>query len=539
MSSSSSPQTDLAFPGSGTGHAVHYPNWDQFQDLANQGLEKNRTTAEQANAEGKPFAVMVPVYRQLFSDTLTPVSAYSRIRSSTCSFLFESVVGGEQVGRYSFSGANPFLTISASGESVVIETDPSRTMEVPTTYTSQDPLGELEALLGRYPGVHLPELPRFIGGAVGYAGYDTVRYVEHLPKAPYDDRQLPDLVFSIYDLMVIFDHIQKTVLVVAHVPVYGKVSLADYESACERIDLLVEKLSQPDQLAIADVKPLGPVSEGYTSNFSQAGFEEIVEKAKEYIRSGDIFQVVLSQRLTRRSKASPLDIYRALRVVNPSPFMFLLETADSQLIGASPEIMVRVEEGETTIRPLAGTRRRGRTIEEDRALEIELLADEKELAEHIMLVDLARNDVGRVAAFGTIRLSDMMRVERYSHVMHITSNVSGQLAEGKTPLDALRSGLPAGTVSGAPKVRAMQIIDELEPHRRGPYGGAVGYIDFSGNLDTCIALRTLVVKDGVVYLQAGAGIVADSVPALEYEETLNKAKALLRAIEVAEKQLTQ
>ncbi|ODA28688.1 anthranilate synthase component I [Planctopirus hydrillae] len=482
---------------------------------------------------------MVPVYRQLFSDTLTPVSAYSRIRSSTCSFLFESVVGGEQVGRYSFSGANPFLTISASGESVVIETDPSRTMELPRSYTSQDPLGELEALLGRYPGVHLPELPRFIGGAVGYAGYDTVRYVEHLPEAPHDDRQLPDLVFSIYDLMVIFDHIQKTVLVVAHVPVYGKVSLADYESACERIDLLVEKLSQPDQLAIADVKPLGPVSEGYTSNFSQAGFEEIVEKAKEYIRSGDIFQVVLSQRLTRRSKASPLDIYRALRVVNPSPFMFLLETAESQLIGASPEIMVRVEEGETTIRPLAGTRRRGRTIEEDRALEVELLADEKELAEHIMLVDLARNDVGRVAAFGTIRLSDMMRVERYSHVMHITSNVSGQLAEGKTPLDALRSGLPAGTVSGAPKVRAMQIIDELEPHRRGPYGGAVGYIDFSGNLDTCIALRTLVVKDGVVYLQAGAGIVADSVPALEYEETLNKAKALLRAIEVAEKQLTR
>ncbi|WP_205847501.1 anthranilate synthase component I [Planctopirus hydrillae] len=539
MSSSSSPQTDLASPDSGTGHAVHYPTWDQFRDLANQGLEKNRTTAEQASAEGKPFAVMVPVYRQLFSDTLTPVSAYSRIRSSTCSFLFESVVGGEQVGRYSFSGANPFLTISASGESVVIETDPSRTMELPRSYTSQDPLGELEALLGRYPGVHLPELPRFIGGAVGYAGYDTVRYVEHLPEAPHDDRQLPDLVFSIYDLMVIFDHIQKTVLVVAHVPVYGKVSLADYESACERIDLLVEKLSQPDQLAIADVKPLGPVSEGYTSNFSQAGFEEIVEKAKEYIRSGDIFQVVLSQRLTRRSKASPLDIYRALRVVNPSPFMFLLETAESQLIGASPEIMVRVEEGETTIRPLAGTRRRGRTIEEDRALEVELLADEKELAEHIMLVDLARNDVGRVAAFGTIRLSDMMRVERYSHVMHITSNVSGQLAEGKTPLDALRSGLPAGTVSGAPKVRAMQIIDELEPHRRGPYGGAVGYIDFSGNLDTCIALRTLVVKDGVVYLQAGAGIVADSVPALEYEETLNKAKALLRAIEVAEKQLTR
>ncbi len=539
MSSSSSPQTDLASPDSGTGHAVHYPTWDQFRDLANQGLEKNRTTAEQASDEGKPFAVMVPVYRQLFSDTLTPVSAYSRIRTSTCSFLFESVVGGEQVGRYSFSGANPFLTISASGELVVIETDPSRTMESPRSYTSQDPLGELEALLGRYPGVHLPELPRFIGGAVGYAGYDTVRYVEHLPKAPYDDRQLPDLVFSIYDLMVIFDHIQKTVLVVAHVPVYGKVSLADYESACERIDLLVEKLSQPDQLAIADVKPLGPVSEGYTSNFSQAGFEEIVEKAKEYIRSGDIFQVVLSQRLTRRSKASPLDIYRALRVVNPSPFMFLLETAESQLIGASPEIMVRVEEGETTIRPLAGTRRRGRTIEEDRALEVELLADEKELAEHIMLVDLARNDVGRVAAFGTIRLSDMMRVERYSHVMHITSNVSGQLAEGKTPLDALRSGLPAGTVSGAPKVRAMQIIDELEPHRRGPYGGAVGYIDFSGNLDTCIALRTLVVKDGVVYLQAGAGIVADSVPALEYEETLNKAKALLRAIEVAEKQLTR
>lgn len=544
MSQSLSPtaKSPLSEPTSQPSLPVYHPGWAEFEELAGKALlqfQAAAQAAEQATPESLPFAVMVPVYRQLFSDTLTPVSAYSRMRKEPGSFLFESVVGGERVGRYSFSGSCPFLTLSAAGEEVTITTDPTRCLERPRKYTAKDPLGELETLLKRYPGVHLPELPRFIGGAVGYAGYDTVRYVEHLPYAPEDDRHLPDLVFSLYDLMVIFDHIQKTILVVAHVPVHGRVSHADFDAACERIDLLVERLSQPDNLVIADVKPLGPVSEGYESNFSQAGFEGIVEKAKEYIRAGDIFQVVLSQRLTRKTTASSLDIYRALRVVNPSPFMFLLETEHSQLIGASPEIMVRVEEGETTIRPLAGTRKRGKTPEEDRALEAELLADEKELAEHIMLVDLARNDVGRVAEFGSIQLSDMMRVERYSHVMHITSNVSGKLAPGKTPLDALRSGLPAGTVSGAPKVRAMQIIDELEPHRRGPYGGAVGYIDYSGNLDTCIALRTLVVRDKMVYLQAGAGIVADSVPSLEYEETLNKARALLRAIEVAEKQLTR
>jgi anthranilate synthase component 1 len=288
---------------------------------------------------------------------------------------------------------------------------------------------------------------------------------------------------------------------------------------------------------LADIRLDGDPPANYESNVTREKFESSVRKCQEYIRAGDIFQVVISQRLTVPTTAQPLDIYRALRVVNPSPFMFLLRSPGVSLVGSSPEIMVRVEDGETTIRPLAGTRRRGKTDEEDQALETELLADEKERAEHIMLVDLARNDVGRVAEYGSVQLSDVMKVERYSHVMHITSNVTGQLSPGKTALDALRAGLPAGTVSGAPKVRAMEIIDEVEPHRRGPYAGAVGYLDFTGNMDTCIALRTLVMTGGKAYIQAGAGIVADSVPASEYEETLSKARVLLKAIEVAEQQL--
>lgn len=478
-------------------------------------------------------ADLVPVYRQLVSDTLTPVSAYSRLQWGTCSFLFESVVGGERIGRYSFLGTDPFLQLDSYGNRLVL----TREGRAETTEVA-DPLFELEKLLKNYRAVHVEGLPRFCGGAVGYAGYDTVRYTENLPNAPHDDRGLPDLSFAFYDRMVIFDQINKTILVVAHARTKGGDLRAEYDKACGRVDEICRQLQRgTTDLQLTDIDLTGEPTLDWTSNFSRDGFEDAVIKCKEYIRAGDIFQVVLSQRLQLETQARPLDIYRALRVVNPSPFMFLLRTPSVNLVGSSPEIMVRVEDGEVTIRPLAGTRKRGKTTEEDERLAEELLADPKERAEHVMLVDLARNDLGRVSQYGSVRISDVMHVERYSHVMHITSNAMGRLAEGKTALDALRAGLPAGTVSGAPKVRAMQIIDEFEPHRRGPYAGAVGYIDFTGNMDTCIALRTLVMQGQTASLQAGAGIVADSDPASEYQETLNKAKGLLKAIEVAQRQL--
>ena len=346
------------------------------------------------------------------------------------------------------------------------------------------------------------------------------------------------MAFAFYDRMIVFDHINKTVLVVAHARSDADDLPAEYRRVCGRVDELCDRLATAgDELQLADFDAAKAVDRETTSNFSQQDFEAAVEVCKNYIRAGDIFQVVISQRLCLETSARPLDVYRALRVVNPSPFMFLLRSPSVDLVGSSPEIMVRVEDDEVTIRPLAGTRVRGATEDEDRALAEELLADPKERAEHVMLVDLARNDVGRVARYGTIELSDVMVVERYSHVMHITSNVRGRLCDGHTALDALRAGLPAGTVSGAPKVRAMEIIDELEPHRRGPYAGAVGYVDFTGNMDTCIALRTVVMRDGAVHVQAGAGIVADSVPETEYHETLNKARGLLAAIDLAETQL--
>ncbi len=482
-------------------------------------------------AEGMNF---VPVFRQLISDTLTPVSAYCRLQDEEHSFLFESVVGGERVGRYSFLGAGPFLQIDAFDREIVLTTAGET-----KRYSVEDPLQHLHTMLEQYRAPHLPGLPRFCGGAVGYAGYDTVRYTENLPNPPENDRQLPDLSFALYDRMVIFDQIQKTILVVVHADVCHGDLQAAYDQACRRVDALCLQLDTPSEtIRLADISRVGDPQIPFRSNFTRAGYEAAVEKSKEYIRAGDIFQVVLSQRLEVSTTASSLDIYRALRVVNPSPFMFLLRTPAVNLIGSSPEIMVRVEAGITTIRPLAGTRRRGKTEAEDLTLEQELLADEKERAEHVMLVDLARNDVGRVAEYGTVEVSDVMHVERYSHVMHISSTVTGKLAEGKTALDALRAGLPAGTLSGAPKVRAMQIIDELEPHRRGPYGGAVGCIDFTGHMDTCIALRTIVMLGQTAYVQAGAGIVADSVAASEYEETLSKARGLLKAIEIAEQQLT-
>jgi anthranilate synthase component 1 len=490
------------------------PDYDTFARFASEGR-------------------IVPVYRRLFGDALTPVEAYRRIERSPSSFLFESVVGGEKIGRYSILGADPFLRIEAFGNDVVVTREGASEQ-----FHSADPLRDLERLLSQYRAVHLPGLPRFCGGAVGYAGYDIVRYSEHLPDAPDDDRYIPDMAFAFYDRMVIFDQINKTILVIAHTRPDEPDPRSAYDRAAARVDELCAQLERPSsELRLSDIRLTVEPQSGWQSNVTRAEFEAAVARCQEYIRAGDIFQVVISQRLARKTSATPLEIYRALRVVNPSPFMFLLKSPGVNLVGSSPEIMVRVEDGIVTIRPLAGTRPRGANEDEDRRLAEELLADPKERAEHVMLIDLARNDVGRVAEFGTVELSDVMVVERYSHVMHITSNVRGRLKPGTTALDALRAGLPAGTVSGAPKVRAMEIIDEIEKHRRGPYAGAVGYVDFTGNMDTCIALRTLVMLGDTAYIQAGAGIVADSVPATEYEETLNKAKGLLKAIELAERDL--
>ena len=470
----------------------------------------------------------VPVSRRLLSDSLTPVSAFRRIDNGGTACLFESVIGGENVGRYSFLAVNPQVEVDSKDRTVTIKDSGNH-----ESFESENPLEEIRARINQFKVAQFEGMPPFTGGAVGYAGYDVVRYVEDLPHAPDDDRNLPDMSFAFYDRMLVFDHITKTinVLALAWTRRHGSLRAA-YDDANRRIDEMIDLLNRPDDLSCLDANlPTGNVPD-FKSNFTQAQFEQAVRDCIEYIRAGDIFQVVLSQRLQLKIDCNPFEIYRSLRVMNPSPFMFYLRSGDTTLVGSSPEIMCRVVNNEMTVRPLAGTRRRGKTPQEDLELERELLADEKERAEHVMLVDLGRNDVGRVAQYGSIELPDVMVVERYSHVMHISSTVTGQLKEDADAFDALMASLPAGTVSGAPKVRAMEIIDEFEPHRRGPYAGAVGYIDYSNNMDTCIALRTMVVKDNVAYVQAGAGIVADSDPTSEYEETLNKARGLLRAIQM-------
>ena len=479
---------------------------------------------------------LVPVYRRLFADALTPLSAFASIDSGAAACLFESVVGGEKVGRYSFLGAEPFLRLEARGEQVRIVADDGRVEEL----VSSDPLAELERRMAAYRPARLPELPPFTSGAVGYAAYDSVRCVERLPHPPPDDLGLPDLSFAFYDRMIVFDNVTKAidVVVLARIEDDSPAGVAAaYDAACRRIDATIARLFAPSAWPPpADIGPRGEpacLADGTArSSFSRAAFLAAVERTIEYIRAGDVFQAVLSRRLEIPFSAPALELYRTLRVVNPSPFMFYLRTPACTLVGSSPEIMVRCVDGAVTVRPLAGTRRRGGTPAEDADLAADLLADPKERAEHVMLIDLGRNDVGRVAAIGSVALSDVMTIERYSHVMHLTSNVTGRLAAGLTAFDALRACLPAGTVSGAPKIRAMEIIDELEPVRRGPYAGAVGYVDFGGSMDTCIALRTIVVAGGKAYVQSGAGIVADSVPETEFEETVNKAKGLLVAIEM-------
>ena len=480
---------------------------------------------------------LVPIYCSLLSDQLTPVSAFERVAADADhAFLLESVIGGEKIARYSFLGTSPIVLVEAKDRRTVV-TEPGRQQ----TFDDVNPLDKLEEVLTQYRAAHPRELPRFLGGAVGYAGYDIARHYENkLAAAPVDDRGLPDLQFGIYDRMVIFDHVRKLVQVVAHAHVGAGADLdAAYEDACARIEVIVNQLAEvrPDRLQA--LVPGPPTDVSYESNMTREQFEAAVDRCKEYIRAGDILQVVISQRLSTTTEAPPFDVYRALRVINPSPFMFYVQSPSATLVGASPEILCRLEGRTVSTRPLAGTRPRGRTEAEDLGLEKELLADPKERAEHVMLVDLGRNDLGRVCEPGSVQLDDLMSVERYSHVMHICSNVSGLLAADKTAFDAMCCVLPVGTVSGAPKIRAMQIIDEIETVRRGPYAGAVGYVDFVGNMDTCIALRTLVVTPtetaGLwrVDAQVGAGIVADSQPEKEFQETLNKAQGMLSALHIA------
>jgi anthranilate synthase component I len=473
---------------------------------------------------------LVPVCRRLLSDTLTPVSAFRLLDDGeTSGCLFESVIGGELVGRYSFVATHPESRFVAWGEKTEFYSN-GETIKA----TMPDPTAFIEAKLASRTVATLPDLPPFLGGAIGYLGYDVIRFVEHLPNAPKDDRGLPDIDVAFYHQLLVFDNIAKTLLIVALVaPKDFSSTEAAYAEAQKKLQATVDKLSQPLADARAtDITVGGPCNLKAQSNFTKAEFEAAVGKCNEFIRAGDIFQVVISQRFEVDCDCPPLEIYRSLRVINPSPFMFFLRTPSATLVGSSPEIMCRVFDSTVTVRPLAGTRPRGKTEEEDVRLAAELLADEKERAEHVMLVDLGRNDVGRVAKFGSVRLSDVMKVEHYSHVMHISSHVDGTLRDDLTAMDAFRAALPAGTVSGAPKVRAMEIIDSIEPTRRGPYAGAVGYFDYRGNMDTCIALRTMVICNGKIYIQAGAGLVADSDPASEYQETVNKATAMLRAIEI-------
>ncbi len=459
---------------------------------------------------------LVPIYREIDADLETPVSAYLKVARPPYSFLLESVEGGERLARYSFIGTEPYTVLNTG-------TGP---------HDKIDPLIPIKAEMDKYRLIPIPDLPRFHGGGVGYLAYDIIRYFEpRVPEPPLDTLGLPEARFMFNDTLLVFDHLRHTIKVVSHIHLDGDPEMS-YREAVEKIDRLVDRLSSPLEPP-HPTKPAGlgaPVS----SNFTQEDYEAAVERAKEYIVAGDIIQVVPSQRLARRTDAHPFQIYRALRSINPSPYMYYLHLDDFYIVGASIETLVRVEDGSVVTHPIAGTRPRGGTAEEDAALEEELRSSEKQRAEHIMLVDLARNDVGRVSLPGTVQVTQLMDVERYSRVMHLVSHVGGELKPDMDAYNALRACFPAGTLSGAPKIRAMEIISELEGEKRGPYGGAVGYFSFSGNVDTAITLRTSLIKDGVAYVQAGGGVVADSTPEDEYHETLHKAGALLRAIDKAE-----
>ncbi|WGL15846.1 anthranilate synthase component I [Microbulbifer bruguierae] len=474
----------------------------------------------------------IPLVRRVLADIETPLTTYMKLAArdgGRYSYLFESVQGGEKWGRYSIIGLPARTVLRASGHDISIERDG----KVVEQKQVEDPLAFVEEFQARYKVPEIEGLPRFNGGLVGYFGYDCVRYVE--PKlansCPPDILGNPDILLMVSDELVVFDNLAGAVIFIVHANPEQDDAFAQ---AQRRLDELVGQLSQP----LDRVDPLGidgdeTAEEQFVSHFGEDAFKQGVHKVKEYILAGDVMQVVPSQRLSAPFTVPPLNLYRALRSLNPSPYMYFLDLGDHQVVGSSPEILVHLEDGDMTVRPIAGTRRRGVTEEQDRALEQDLLSDPKEIAEHLMLIDLGRNDVGRVAETGSVRVTEQMVVERYSHVMHIVSNVTGRIKPGLTGIDALRAAHPAGTLSGAPKIRAMQIIDELEPEKRGIYGGAVGYLAWNGNMDTAIAIRTAVIKDQKVYVQAGAGLVADSDPQSEWDETMNKARALFRAVAIA------
>jgi anthranilate synthase component 1 len=483
---------------------------EEFAALADQGYNR------------------IPVVCEVLADLDTPLSVYLKLANGPNSYLFESVQGGEKWGRYSIIGLPCRTFLQVRGRQVELISDG----EVIESEQAADPLAWIERFKQRYKAAELPGLPRFNGGLVGYFGYDIVRYIEpKLGDCPNPDQlHTPDILLMVSDELVVFDNLSGRMYVIVHVDPSAGGSL---ESAKLRIQALVQAMRRG--------APRGRYSSerqvdetDFVSGFTEAGFKQAVERIKRYILEGDCMQVVISQRLSIPFEAPPLDLYRALRGLNPSPYMYCLNLGGFHVVGSSPEILTRLEDGVVTVRPIAGTRRRGYSEAEDRAMEAELLADPKELAEHLMLIDLGRNDTGRVAKVGSVRLTEKMIVERYSHVMHIVSNVTGELRDGMTAIDVLRATFPAGTVSGAPKIRAMEIIDELEPVKRGVYSGAVGYISWNGNMDTAIAIRTAVIKDKTLHIQAGAGVVADSLPALEWKETMNKGRAMFRAVAMAE-----
>lgn len=488
-----------------------HPSRNEFVNLAAQGN-------------------VIPVYADLMADFETPVSAYAKLKLSGPSYLLESVEGGENLSRYSFIGCRPRKVFVCGAATTEIRVPGQPAAVVPTP---QDPLTLIQEEMRGYQPVVLPGLPRFTGGAVGFVAYEYVTRIEPtVPAAASDELGAPLLYFMLSDSLLIFDRAKQTLRLCVNAHIRGD-PLAAYDAAVAELNELYAILREPREIAPAPLvdTPKITVPPG---NFTQPKFEQVVNDGKEFIRAGDIIQFVPSQRFTRAFSKTPLDLYRALRTVNPSPYMFILETGDFSIVGASPEVHVRLTDGRVEIRPIAGTRKRGATMAEDLALEKELLADEKERAEHLMLVDLARNDIGRVCRFGSVKVPEMMVIERYSHVMHIVSQVEGQIAPDKNAYDLMRATFPAGTVSGAPKIRAMQIIAQYEPSQRGFYAGALGYFGYDGNMDTCIMLRTAFLRNGRIHIQAGAGIVADSVPASEYHETISKASALFKAVAMAE-----
>lgn len=498
-----------------------------FEDdtATNGGFVPDRRTFHQFAQQGN----LVPVYKEVIADFDTPVSALKKLGESPHAYLLESVEGGERLGRYSFVGTSASLIFRSWGHDIEIETngDVKR-------FTASDPVDALRDVMARYKPVDVPGLPRFYGGAVGYLSYDMVRYFEHIPDDNPDDLGLPESAFLITDTILIFDHVRGKLQIVHNAHIEGDPDAA-YDKAILEIENVLAALQKEHGLSpLSGLLHAPPADNQITSNFTREKFLSSVQQAKDYIQSGDILQVVLSQRFTLPVQGDPFNIYRVLRTINPSPYLFYLKLGGLAIVGSSPEVMVRAEDDEVMLRPIAGTRPRGTDSAEDAALARDLLADTKETAEHLMLLDLGRNDLGRVCEPGSVVVDELMMIERYSHVMHIVSNVRGRLGSGHDAFDLLRASFPAGTLSGAPKVRAMEIIDELETSRRGPYGGAIGYFGFSGNMDSCITIRTIVVHEGKAHIQAGAGVVADSDPESEYEETLSKARGLLKAVVIAE-----